>query len=133
MGNAGSEKQSSSRGELGVGRATSFDKAGISRLAPEPAVETRSSVRWVVSKGPTLGPRAQVREEGERGLGASGCLPFLWEGPVYGFPPSALQARNCSTKPLPPPTAGRETLPGLGSPLRPKALVHVQLPWGWRN
>lgn len=79
-------------------------------------------MRWGVSKAPTVGPRAQVREEGERGLGASGCLSRLWEGPVCGFPPSALQARNCSTKPLPPPTAGQETLLGLGRRFAPRLL-----------
>lgn len=98
MGNAGSERQPRSRGELGRGGRTVLRGLEHRGLLPgQPWNPVLGEVG--ISRAPTVSPGAQVREEGERGLGAPGWLPHLREGPDCRFPPSALQARNCSTKP----------------------------------
>ena len=52
------------------------------------------------------GPRRRFRGSGARGrkvgLSHAGWLPAVLEGLGCRFPPSALQAGNCSTKPLSP-------------------------------
>lgn len=60
---------------------------------------TLFSVRWEFPRPSALSPESWVREEGERSLSALGWPPVLWEGRDCRFPPSAPQARNCSTKP----------------------------------
>lgn len=73
--------------------------------------------------------------EGE--LGCAAWFPHPWEGRDLGFPPLALQARNCSTKPFFTPEApnpgqtgdprGKRWLPLLAGLLFPFILLEGEL------